>query len=824
MIWMIEVLVVLTVLGLLMARHASRYLWTAALAILLSGWTLLHAPPAWALFPAWGIFIPVAVLLVFTPVRQSLVTGPLLALYRRIMPGMSDTEREALEAGTVWWEAELFSGRPDWHHMLGYSAPALTTEEQAFVDGPTETLCSMVSDWEITEERHDLTPETWEFLKQEGFFGMIIPKRYGGHEFSANAHSAIVMKVASRSISAGVTVMVPNSLGPAELLLTYGTEKQKDYYLPRLAKGKDIPCFALTGPDAGSDAASMPDSGVVCRQHFDGRDDVLGIRLNWEKRYITLGPVATLLGLAFQLHDPDHLIGDEEDIGITLALIPTDTPGVEIGSRHYPMSQAFMNGPNRGKDVFIPMDWVIGGQPYVGQGWRMLMNCLSVGRAISLPALSTAAGKFVSRSVGAYAAVRKQFKVPIGKFEGVSEVLARIGGLTYMMNATRGFTTAALDSGEEPSVASAIIKYHLTERMRIVMNDGMDILGGRGISMGPTNFIARSYQALPIAITVEGANILTRNLIIFGQGAIRCHPFLFSEMEATAANDVDAFDRALLGHGAHIMSNFSRSLFHAVTRGRLLGSPQHGVTARYYRQFARMSLAFAVTAEIVLMTLGGGLKRKESISGRLGDVLSYLYLGSAVLKHHYDNGSPDDELPLLEWACQDLLYHSQVRLFEVLNNLPGRFMAGVARLLTFPLGKPYRRPDDALGQRVADILMQPGDLRDRLTEGVYIPADNNESVARLEDALLKSVAAEAAIRKLRQAMKTGALPKGDPEDSIADGVKADVISEQEAEAICDAITARKLVIQVDEFPPEYFTKEQDAWGNDSLDGVAGQSM
>jgi acyl-CoA dehydrogenase len=403
-------------------------------------------------------------------------------------------------------------------------------------------------------------------------------------------------------------------------------------------------------------------------------------------------------------------------------------------------------------------------------------------------------------------------------------VLARIGGLTYMMNATRGFTTSALDNHEEPSVASAIIKYHLTERMRIVMNDGMDILGGRGISMGPTNFIARSYQALPIAITVEGANILTRNLIIFGQGAIRCHPYLFKEMEATAANDVDAFDSALLGHGAHAMSNFSRSLFHTVTGGRLLSAPQHGVAGHYYSQFARMSLAFAVTAEIVLMNLGGGLKRKESISGRLGDVLSYLYLGSAVLKHHYDNGSPADELPLVEWACQDLLYNTQVRLHEVLNNLPNRFLATVARLLTFPLGKPYRRPDDALGQRVADILLQPGDLRDRLTEGVYIPTNTNESVAQLEDALIKGAAAEPAVRKLRTAMKKGVLPKGDPEDSTADGVKANVISEQEAEAIRASVEARKLVIQVDEFSPEYFTKEQKAWGKDSLDGVAGQSM
>jgi len=610
MSWIIELPVILAILGFMMARQASRYLWTGVLTALLAYWSYRYTPPTWALITVWGLFLPVASLLILTSLRRALVMKPLLALYRKIMPGMSDTEREALEAGTVWWEAEIFSGRPDWHRMLGFAAPSLSEEEQAFLNGPVNELCDMVNDWEITEELRDLTPETWAFLKKNGFFGMIIPREYGGLEFSANAHSAIVMKVASRSISAGVTVMVPNSLGPAKLLLSYGTRAQKDYYLPRLASGEEIPCFALTGPDAGSDAASMPDTGIVCRQAFEGKEDVLGISLNWEKRYITLGPVATLLGLAFHLHDPDHLIGDTTDIGITLALIPTGTPGVEIGNRHFPMSQSFMNGPNRGTNVFIPMDWIIGGQDYVGQGWRMLMNSLSDGRAISLPALSTASGQLVSRSVGAYAAVRKQFKVPIGRFEGISEVLARIAGTTYIMNSVRGFTTAALDSGEEPSVASAIIKYHATERMRVVMNDAMDILAGRGISMGPSNFIGRGYQALPIAITVEGANILTRNLIIFGQGAIRCHPWLFKEMEAASQSDVAALDNALLGHGSHIMSNVSRSLFHSLTRGRLLDSPQHGIRGHYYRQFARMSLAFAVAADTTLLSLGGELKRK----------------------------------------------------------------------------------------------------------------------------------------------------------------------------------------------------------------------
>jgi len=820
---LIEVLVVLTATGFLMARRAPRYLWVGVAAGALIWWTLAQAPAGWALFTAWAIFAAAALLLLVTPLRHAVLVRPLLSLYRSIMPGMSDTEREALEAGTVWWEAELFGGQPDWHRLLAFPAPALSPEEQAFLDGPTNELCAMVSDWEITEERRDLSPETWEFMKRKGFFGMIIPKAWGGLEFSANAHSAVVMKVASRSISAGVTVMVPNSLGPAKLLLSYGTEAQKNHYLPRLARGEEIPCFALTGPEAGSDAASMPDSGIVCRQDYQGRSSVLGIRLNWEKRYITLGPVATLLGLAFHLYDPDHLLGDVEDIGITLALIPTDAPGVEIGSRHFPMDQAFMNGPNRGTDVFIPMDQVIGGREYVGQGWRMLMNCLSDGRAISLPALSTASGKFVSRAVGAYAAVRKQFRMPIGRFEGIGEVLARIAGTSYVMNAARGFTTAALDSGEDPSVASAIVKYHLTERMRMIVNDAMDILGGRGISMGPTNFIARGYQALPIAITVEGANILTRNLIIFGQGAIRCHPFLYREMEAAGKGDVTAFDAALSGHVSLVMSNLARSVFHSLTRGRLLAAPQHGIRGHFYRQFGRMSLAFATTTELTLMSLGGALKRRESLSGRLGDVLSLLYLGSAVLKHHYDNGSPDEELPLLEWACTDLLYNIQLRLHEVYNNFPNRFVAVLARLLTFPLGKPYRRPSDALGQRVADIVLQPGALRDRLTEGVYIPGENTEPLAQLDDALEKSVAAEPALRKLRHAMRDGTLGKGDPEDCIDAGVSAGVISETEASAIQAAIAARKIVIQVDEFLPEYLTKERMSWES-RLDGVAGRSL
>lgn len=807
----------------LAALEASRYLWVTALAVWIAAWTTFSTNIGWQHLAAWGLFLSIAAVLLLPPLRRRLVFGPLARLYRKIMPAMSDTERAALEAGTVGWEAELFTGRPDWNRLLRLPEPELSAEEQAFLDGPVNELCALIDDWQITEELRDLTPETWAYMKQNGFFGMIIPKHYGGLGFSANAHSAVVLKVASVSISAGVTVMVPNSLGPAKLLLTYGTEEQKDHYLPRLADGREIPCFALTGPEAGSDAAAMPDNGVVCRQHYNGEDDVLGIRLNWEKRYITLGPVATLLGLAFHLYDPDHLIGDEDDIGITLALIPTDTEGVEIGNRHFPMSQSFMNGPNRGRDVFIPMEWVIGGQDYVGEGWRMLMNCLSDGRAISLPALSTAAGKKASRAVGAYAGVRKQFNIPIGKFEGVSEVLARIAGKSYIMNAARGFTAAAVDSGEEPSVASAIIKYHMTEYMRDVVNDGMDILGGRGISMGPNNFMARAYEALPIGITVEGANILTRNLIIFGQGAIRCHPWLFKEMQAAASNDTSAFDTALSGHVSLALGSMTRSLLHGLTGARFLSSPVSGPAAVHYRRFGRMAEAFAVVTEMALATLGGNLKRRESLSGRLGDVLSNLYLGSTVLKHFHDNGSPEDEVPLLDYSCDDLMDRIQSSLDEILVNLPNRPAAWLARALIFPLGKPHRKPADRLGQQVADILLAPGALRDRLSEGVYIPEDSNQPLAQLDDALEKAAAAEPAVRKLRAAMRDGRLAHGDPEQAVDEGISKQVITTQEGADIRAAMEARKIVIQVDDFHPEYLTREQARWSDDKLDGVAGRS-
>ena len=736
--------------------------------------------------------------------RLRWISEPLLKLFRRITPRMSQTEREALDAGSVWWDGELFSGRPKWKKLRQLPAPRLSAEEQAFLDGPVDELCAMLDDWEITAEREDLPPEAWEFIKKNGFFSLIIPKSYGGLDYSALAHSATVMKISTRSITAAVTVMVPNSLGPAKLLLEYGTEEQKNYYLPRLAAGEEVPCFALTSPHAGSDAGAIPDYGIVCRQDFQGQKDVLGMRLTWEKRYITLGPVASLLGLAFKLYDPDQLLGEEKDLGITLALIPTDTEGVNIGRRHNPLNIPFMTGPNSGENVFVPLDWIIGGQARIGQGWRMLMECLADGRGISLPALSTGAGKLAVRGIGAYARVRTQFKLPIGRFEGVEEALARIGAYTYIMDAARTLTATALDRGEKPSVISAIVKYHLTERMRKVINDAMDILGGAGICLGPRNIIGRAYQGIPISITVEGANILTRSMIIFGQGAIRSHPYVFKEMEAIGEEDPDLslekFDRALFGHIRFVMMNSLRTLFHALTSSLFIFVQGPGPTRRYYQHLTRMSAAFALLTDAALMTLGGALKRKEALSARLGDVLSHLYLASAVLKRFEDQGSPKSDLPLLHWACQHSLSEIQNAIDGLLHNFPNRPVAFLLRWMIFPLGRHFSPPSDKIGHRIAEQLLIPSNSRDRLTDGIFLPKAEHETIARLEDALAKVIRADHAERKLRQGLRDYKVDYHGLEGMLEAGLEQAIITEQDAELIREADAARTDVIKVDDFP------------------------
>ena len=806
----IELLTVIALAWLLAAKRAPGRAWIAAIALYLLAWPALHDVSAWAVAPLWLLFVPAAVVTGIAPLRRRLLSGPLMQRFRAMIPPMSATEREALEAGTTWWEAQLFSGAPDWRQLLALPQPQLNDAEQAFLDGPTEQLCAMVDDWRITEHLHDLPPEVWAFLKRERFFGMIIPKRYGGLEFSAHAHSSVVMKLASRSITAAVTAMVPNSLGPAQLLLHYGTDAQKDYYLPKLARGEEIPCFALTGPEAGSDAASMPDRGVICRQAFNG-EQTLGIRLNWEKRYITLGPVATVLGLAFKLYDPDHLLGEREELGITLALIPTDTPGIEIGARHFPLNQAFMNGPNRGRDVFIPLDWIIGGREHIGEGWRMLMECLADGRSISLPALSTGAGKLAARATGAYAAVRKQFKTPIGRFEGISEVLGRIAGNAYLMDAARGLTTLAVDRGEKPAVASAIVKYHLTERMRRVIDDAMDVHGGRAICMGPRNYLGRVYQGLPISITVEGANILTRSLIIFGQGALRCHPFLLDELRAAQDGDPASFDRALFGHVRLALANLARALFHGLTGARFAQAPVERESADWYRQLTRMSAVFAVTAEAALLTLGGTLKRRESLSARLGDVLSFLYLASAALKRYADQGHQTADRPLLEWAMRDCLYGMQSRLFEVYDNFPNRGVGRMLKAVLFPFGASYRPADDRLLQRAANVILRWGGARERLTEGLFIAADDNDPLAQLETALELATAAQPVLTDLRNAMHNGQLAPGDPEQCLGEAVAQGIIDERAAARVRAAVAARQRVIGVNEFAADYWKEGEESW-------------
>jgi acyl-CoA dehydrogenase len=793
----------------LFARQARGWLWAAAGALYLALWPMVHESNPWWLIPAWLLFAAAVTILGIPALRLRFVSTALMLRFQRMMPTMSDTEREALEAGSTWWEADLFSGQPDWSKLLNYSAPLLSEAEQKFIDGPVNELCRMIDDWEITEQLHDLPGPVWDFMKQQRFFGMIIPRQYGGLEFSAHAHSSVVMKLATRSISAAVTVMVPNSLGPAQLLLHYGTEEQKNHYLPRLACGDEIPCFALTGPEAGSDAASMPDRGVVCRERFEGEDQ-LGIRLNWEKRYITLGPVATVLGLAFKLYDPEQLLGSREELGITLALIPTSTPGVEIGARHFPLNQAFMNGPNRGQNVFIPMRWVIGGQARIGQGWRMLMECLADGRSISLPALSTGGGKLASRATGAYAAVRTQFKMPIGKFEGVAEALGRIAGNSYAMDAARGLTTLAVDCGEKPAVASAIVKYHLTERMRRVIDDAMDVHGGRGICMGPRNYLARVYQAIPISITVEGANILTRSLIIFGQGAIRCHRYLLSEMQAAQQSDVRAFDSAVRGHARLLMSNLARALFHGLSGSHWAQAPVAGQEAVHYRELTRMSAVLAVSSEAALLTLGGELKRRESLSARLGDALSCLYIASAALKRFADQGRPPTDRPLLAWVVRDALYRTQQAVFEVYDNFPIPWLGRVLRWTLFPYGAVQRPPEDTLVAHAADVILRSGEARERLTDGLYLPDEPSEPLAQLEVALRAATSAQPVLAQLRNAMRSGQLAAGDPEQCLMEAISAGVINETEAALVSAAVTARRRVIDVDEFPAGYWAEEPDS--------------
>ncbi|MBT8083561.1 MAG: acyl-CoA dehydrogenase [Gammaproteobacteria bacterium] len=740
-------------------------------------------------------------------IRREKITKPLLAVYRKMLPSMSDTEREALEAGNVWWDGELFSGMPEWDKLMSFPAPRLSEEEQAFVDGPCEELCRMIDDWAINHEIGDMPKEVWDYIIEKRFFAMIIPKKYGGLEFSAYANAVVIQKLASRSAVASSTVGVPNSLGPAELLLHYGTDEQKERYLPGLAAGTEIPCFALTSPQAGSDAASLIDTGVVCKGTWQG-EEITGIRLNWSKRYITLAPVATVLGLAFKLYDPDRLIGDQDEYGITAALIPTDTKGVEVGRRHNPLSVAFMNGPTRGKDVFVPLDYIIGGPEMAGKGWKMLVELLSVGRAITLPSTSAGGGQAASYATGAYATIRKQFNTSIKNFEGVGDALTRIAGHTYIMNAAVSVTAGAIDQGEKPAVPSAILKYHCTELGRKVANDAMDVHGGKGVMMGPNNYLGRPYMATPIAITVEGANILTRSLIIYGQGAVRCHPFVLRELQAAADEDQDRglleFDDALFGHIGYAISNLARSFFLALTHAKFSRVPLNTPTRRYYQNINRYSAAFALASDFAMLTLGGDLKKRELLSARLGDILSSMYLASCVLKHFEDQGRRATDLPLVEWSVRTLMYQAQESLHAFLLNFPNRPVSWFLRFFIFPRGRTYKAPADELGERVIDLVTTPGESRERLSQYAYTTLEPGNAVGKLQEALELAKEHAPLEKRLRQARKEGLIDADYLGLQIAEAEKAQVLSKAEANSLRNFHEKVSALLDVDDFAPEEF--------------------
>jgi acyl-CoA dehydrogenase len=776
---------------------------TAVLGLVLLLFTIFGGGGAVLKVVLWVLFAAFAALNLEGP-RRELLSRRFLSIYRAMLPRMSQTEQDALEAGNVWWEGELFSGAPDWRKLQALPAPKLTAEEQAFIDGPVERLCRMLDDWQITHELADMPPEVWEFLKQERFFAMIIPKEYGGLGFSPLANSIVLTKVSSRNSTAASTIGVPNSLGPSELLLHYGTEEQKRRWLPGLASGEEVPCFALTSPRAGSDATAIVDSGVVCRGTFEGRETI-GIRLNWDKRYITLAPIATVLGLAFKLYDPERLLGDKENYGITAALIPTNLPGVEIGRRHFPINIPFQNGPTRGRDVFVPVDYIIGGPKMAGQGWRMLVQLLSVGRGITLPSNAVGGAMAAVYTSGAYARLRRQFNLPIGKFHGVGEVLARMAGYTYIMKSALRVTCAAMNAGEKPAVPAAILKYHNTEMGRQVANDAMDVHGGKAIMLGPKNYLARNYESVPIAITVEGANILTRNLIIFGQGAIRCHPYVLAEMEAARNENREAglaaFDRLLYRHIGYAVSNAVRSAVMALTLARFTQAPVAGATRRYFQHINRYSASFALAADAAMLTLGGELKRKELLSARLGDILSYLYLASMVLKHYEDDGEPAEDLPLVEWSCRVLLYRTQEQLHSFLRNFPNRWIAALLRLAIFPRGRTYSAPSDELGQRIAELLINPTAARERLADYAYRTVEPSNPAGLLQQALEMAERVKPAERKVFDARRAGQIEADDTPGQIDEAERKGLITPDEAESI-RAFDATVLALTgVDDFAP-----------------------
>ncbi|MBS0286885.1 MAG: acyl-CoA dehydrogenase [Proteobacteria bacterium] len=755
----------------------------------------------------WVAYAGCAFFLNHPEYRRRYLINPAFDGMKNTLPSMSDTERVALEAGTVGWDAELFAGNPQWEKLLTMPAPRLSEEEQSFMENQVNHLCEMINDWEVTHCQFDLPENAWQYIKDEGFFALIIPKKYGGKGFSAFAHSEILAKLAGRSLTLASTVAVPNSLGPAELLLHYGTQEQRDYYLPRLARGEEIPCFALTGPDAGSDAGSIPDTGIICKELFDGKE-IIGIKLNWNKRYITLAPIATLLGLAFKLYDPDLLIGDKKELGITCALIPTTTPGITIGRRHLPVSIPFQNGPTQGKDVFIPLDWIIGGPAMAGHGWRMLVECLSTGRAISLPSSSVGGARVATLAAGAYCRIRRQFKTSLSSFEGIQEVLARIGGYTYISEAVRCLTVAMIDAGEKPSVPGAISKYHVTELGRKIANDVMDVHGGKGIMMGPNNYLASAYQGVPIGITVEGANILTRSMIIFGQGAVRCHPYILKEMQALNHDNMQDFEHYLGEHVSYTLSNAARAFFHGLTLAKFAPSPVLNATKGYFQELTRASAAFALVSDVTMALLGGKLKFKESLSARLGDLLSMMYLMSAVLKRYQDQGQNETDIPLVQWSLDYCLANYWHTMNELLKNLPNKAVSITLRVLVMPLGQPKHWPSDKQNKDITEILTKTGEARNRLGGNFFVSSRKEDPIATLELALQETTRLGPLLKRLYEAAKSSEFVQGPLRLTIEAALNAKIITEREAEELYEVDKLVQSAIAVDDFSYDELTGRQ----------------
>lgn len=781
------------------AYNASRLVWNIVLPIYLLSVTFLAQIGIFGLIILWLLVGGVMISLNAEKLRRKYLSTPLFKIVKKILPPLSKTEEEAIAAGTIGWEGELFGGMPDWKKLTAYSSATLSEEEQAFLDNETEALCTLIDPWKIIQENDGAPKEVLDYIRTHGFLGFVIPKEFGGKDFSAYANARVNMKIYSRSLGVAPVVGVPNSIGPGELITKYGTEKQKAHYLPRLANGEEIPCFALTAPLAGSDATSIEDNGYVCEGTYNGKK-VIGIKLNFRKRYITLAPIATLIALAFKLYDPDHLMGEQDEYGITCALVPADTKGVDIGRRHNPLFQGFPNGPIIGEDVFIPLDFIIGGTKMAGKGWHMLVECLSAGRAISLPTGAVSGLKSASYSAGLYARIRKQFNIPIGEFEGVQDALARIAGFTLIGDSMLRFTVAAVDRGEMPSVPSAISKYHTTELARMAGNHVMDIHGGKGIMMGPKNYLAHGYMGVPVSITVEGANILTRNMIIFGQGAIRCHPYLLEEMHAINTDDFDRFDTLLNSHIQHTWGNFSRAFMHGVSNGYLVRLPNVFTATRRYQQLvSRFSAALAFVSDIALLHLGGKLKRKESLSARLGDILSMLYLTSTVIKRYHELGRPRALKTAVHWSCQWLLYSAQQALHDFIANYPNRWLAFLMRAVTLPTGRRLELPEDKLTHKLANQLMHDEKLRDLLTEGIFLTDVPNNNFAILKKTIEKLTSTSGLDRRVRQAKKDGKVNGFYFEDTIKAATSEGILDEGEADELLKAHQSMLDVISVDDF-------------------------